>query len=664
MRTTIIYSFIIFSFLLATNLAKAQSYSVKAYATGNFIFCGKELPKNFSWLIEKKNEKGAWISVAELKAPVNLSECRARLSLMPKAVASVAPLDVETADFIWDKIKRSSASLDSLYSHADDPRFQFAAGVGWFDDNIKTPGTYQYRISRLSKSGSKTLIGESRVVFPAKPFEGEAIPLRYKINLGSIEISYDVTDQKNTAGLKLYRSIYQKTAFKEIGANTLFINEKDQMVAVLNDDDVKTGMTYSYVAVPYDGLGNLGKKAETVNVYFVTKPADIGLITQFTVTPQPEKGGNLLKWDFNQAGFVSSVEIYRSSSYEENYRRVVSLPASQKEYFDEENQAPSIAYFYYIVLNNGQASGMPSARVPSILEGKRENLIPPQDLSLTRNGNVVNLQFRRAGYDVRGYYVYRADGYTSDLHQLPRMIHSADSLIVYADSLPASNRPSVYSYAVASINTSYNISPVSERVNTVYSGGQLPVPDKLNVMLENEATRLVWINVSEFNSTVNGYEIYRKTINNGNVTGHEELLGTVNFMTNSYIDKTVLPGKNYVYRIRSIGTDANDESSFSLPYSISIPSDGLLSPGEVSAIVSSKKVTLRWTLPVTNDIQSVLIYRAVENEKEMLLKTLDAKAESYDDTSAKKGIMYYYFVVIKYKNGLESKPTDAVSAKI
>lgn len=663
MRTRI-YILALLSWFAVIPFAKAQSYSGKAYATGNFIFCGKELPKNFSYLVEKKSEKGDWISVAELKAPVNLSECRARLSLLPKVVASVSAFDSETADFIWEKIKKSSATLDSLYAHSGDPRFQYTVGVGWFDDGLKTPGTYQYRISRLSKSGGRTPIGETKVVFPAKPFEAEAIPLRYKINLGNIEISYDMTDIKNTVGLKLYRSIYQKTAFKEIGVKTLFTNEKGKMVAVLNDDDVKTGLTYSYVAVPYDGLGNMGKRAETVNVYFVTKQADVGLITQFTVTPQPEKGGNLLKWDYNQAGFVSSVEVYRSTSYEKDYRRVVSLPSTQKEYFDEENLAPSIAYYYYLVLNNGQGNSMPSTRVPAILQGKRENFIPPQDLSLTRNGNVVKLQFRRVGYDVRGYYVYRANGYSSELHQLPRMIHSTDSLVVYTDTLPLSNRSSVYSYAVASINTSYNISPVSNRVNTVFSGGQLPVPDKLNAMLENDEVRLVWNDVSGLNSALSAYEVYRKTVNNENETEPEKLLETVNFMTNSIKDNTVLPGKKYIYRVRSIGADAGDASSFSLPYSIYMPTSGLLPPGEVSAIASSQKVTLKWTLPLSEDIESVLLYRAAENEKATLLKTLDAKAESYDDASVKKGTIYYYFVVIKYKNGLESKPTDSVSAKV
>lgn len=441
--------FFIFGLFVFLQITEAQSSESKSYATGNFIFCGKELPRNFSWLIEKQDDKGKWTAIAELHAPESAAECRARLMSLPEAVSAVTEISQGITDYIWEKIQRPSATLDSLYAHSRDPRYQYIAGAGWFDDGIKNPGTYRYRISRLSRSQSKTLESETSVTFPPGPSLAEAVPLRYKVNMGYIEISYELSDTKNSVGLKVQRSPYMQNMFREISAETMFVPEKGKMVALIRDKDVTNGLTYSYVAVPFDGLGNLGKPAETVNVYFVTKPADIGLITGFTVTPQPDKGGNLLKWDYDHSAFVNAIEIYRSTSYNDNYRRVASLPAGQTEYFDDSNLEPSITYFYYIVINNGFGNSLPSARAPAILKGKKENVIPPQDLTLTRNGNVVTLKFRRVGYDVRGYYVYRANGYESQLYQLPRMLHSTDSLLTYTDTLAVSSRSSVYSYAVA-----------------------------------------------------------------------------------------------------------------------------------------------------------------------------------------------------------------------
>lgn len=655
---------IAFALLIFMQIAVAQNYKSQSYTTGNYIFCGKELAKNFSWLIEKQDAKGKWISVAEIQAPKNVADCRARLMSLPRVVSAITEISDGMTDFIWNKIKAPSATLDSLYIYSTDPRWQYVAGAGWFDDGIKSPGTYKYRVSRLTSSRNKTTVSETSVVFPPQPYNAEAIPLRYKVNMGYIEISFELSDMVNTAGLKLQRSPYLKNDYKDVSAETMFAQEKGKMVALVRDRDVTTGMIYSYVAVPYDGLGNRGKPSEPVNVNFITKPADIGIVTEFTAMPQPDKGGNLLKWDYDHAAFVNAIEIYRSTSYNDNYKRVASLPAGQNEYFDGADLQPSVTYYYYAVLNNGTGNSLPSARVPAILRGNKENVIPPQDIAASRNGNVVTLRFRRVGYDIHGYYVYRADGYTSELHQLERMLHSTDSLLTYTDTLPVSSRSAVYSYAVASVNTSYNISPVSSRVSISFSGGLMPVPDRLNAMLEDNAVKLVWSDVAGLNPSITAYEVYRSIKSQGKESGNEQLLGTVNFMSNSYADKQVMPGMNYVYRVRCIAADTTDVSSFSLPYSFYVPAGNALPPGEVTAIASSKVITLKWTLPVVDDIQSVLVYRAPENGKESLLKTLDGKAESFTDDSAEKGKMYYYFIVIKYKNGLESRPADAVSARI
>lgn len=50
--------------------------------------------------------------------------------------------------------------------------------------------------------------------------------------------------------------------------------------------------------------------------------------------------------------------------------------------------------------------------------------------------------------------------------------------------------------------------------------------------------------------------------------------------------------------------------------------------------------------------------------KEMkVLEMLKADAETFEDTSAKKGVMYYDFLTVKYKSGAESAPSGWASAK-
>lgn len=651
------------SIILLWNTSFAQTYSSRAYATGNFIFCGKELPKKFSYLIEKQSSSGQWTSVAELAAPTNLADCKARMMSLPSSVSSITQIQTAVTEFIWQRINKPNSTLDTLFAYGSDPRYQYVAGTAWFDEDVKKAGTYKYRISHLGRTGETTFPTEVSVTFPTSKLNAKAIPLRYKLNLSNIAVSYDIATNKDVVGLKLFRGIYLQKNYKEISPEMMFTSEKGKMVAQLTDNDVTNGFTYSYVAIPYDGLGNFGTPSDTVNVYFVTKPADIGMVTDFTVTPNMEKAGNLLKWSYRKSAYVNLVEIYRSVSYNGTYKKIASLGSNQTEYFDNSSIQPTVTYFYYIIINNGIGNSLPSARVPAILQGNKQNVIPPQDLTLTKKGNIVTLNFRRVGKDVRGYYVYRADGYDAELQQLPRMLLSISDELTYNDTLPASVNSSIYSYAVASINTSYNISPMSNRVNTSYSGGRLPVPSNLDGKYADNKVMLMWNDVSSLNNTISSYQIFRKTVLNNKKEKSEELIANVEFATNYFEDTSVLPGRDYIYRVRCVASDTTDVSSLSLPFSVYAPADAIMPAGEISAVSAENKILLRWTLPMVENIESVNIYRAPENGKEMLLKTLSSSSEKFEDTTVQRGMMYYYFITIKYKNGLESKPTDAVSAK-
>lgn len=233
---------------------------------------------------------------------------------------------------------------------------------------------------------------------------------------------------------------------------------KNEPVAFVRDENPELGMTYSYFAVPYDGLGNLGNPSDTINIYLVSKDADLGLITYFEVTSIPDKGGNMLKWNYDTKTWINLIEIYRSELYNDQYELVSTVSPNVREYFDSYDINPAKSYFYYIKLNDGLGNSIPSARFPAVLEGKKANAVEPQDLELIRNGNVVTLKFRPVGHDIRGAYVYRANGYQAPLEQLPRIVLSTDSIVTYVDTLPMQQRPEVYSYAVASVNISHNLS--------------------------------------------------------------------------------------------------------------------------------------------------------------------------------------------------------------
>ena len=165
---------ILLAMMLTLHITATGSES-KAYQTGIFVFCGKEIPKSFSYIIEKKTGTNTWKPVAELKAPESEAACKASLMQLPAVIEAVTPVSQSTIAFVWEKIKKS-VTVDSLYAYSTDPRYQYVAGTGWFDDGIRDAGIYSYRIKRLNKNGTMSQISDISVSFPAKQPELKAAP--------------------------------------------------------------------------------------------------------------------------------------------------------------------------------------------------------------------------------------------------------------------------------------------------------------------------------------------------------------------------------------------------------------------------------------------------------------------------------------------------------
>jgi len=642
----------------------AQNLTGRAYKTGNYIFCGKDLPKHFSYLIEKKSSTDTtWKTVAELKSPLNEAECKAAIMELPQAIASLTTVEDASIHLFWQRLQTVLVS-DSLYAYAFDPRYQSAAGIAWFDNNLKQPGDYHYRVSKLSKSGTKSRVSEGTISFPGNPFNGTLRAARFQLAGNAIDISYEVNDSLNTAGVILYRSLYKQNKFIEINPSLLFTKQKNRIVALVTDASVIKGLTYSYYAIPFDALGNRGRATDTLNIYNVSKQSDIGIITSFDATPITERQGVELKWNLKSNLNTTSIEVFRSLSYDGAYKNIASLPPSATHYFDASRLKPATTYYYYIAINNGYGNSLPSARTPAILKGNKRNFLPPQNLTISRKENVVSLTFHRLDRDTRGYYVYRADGYVAPLQQLPRILLSTDSIVKYNDTLPKTTTSAVYSYAVASENTSYNISPQTERVNVRYSGGMLPIPNKINAMLIQKAIFVTWENMSDVNSAVSGYKIFRKSDVNDLETEPERVIATTTNTNNNYTDTLLVDGRHYSYRVQSLGLDSTDVSSLSMPVGVLFPEILPLQPGLVSAIAANTKILLKWTLPADPSLSKIKIYRATENQMAELIKELPLSIETFEDTAAQPGTTYFYYIITVNKKGKESKPTDPVSAKL
>lgn len=656
--------FLLFIVVNISAMACAQSFKSKSYKTGIYVFCGNELPKRFSYIIEKKTPADtAWKIIAELKAPKSEADCRKTMLSLPASIASFTNIQDREIKKLWQQIQ-SARTLDSLYAFGLDPRFQYAAGCVLLDENVPAHGIYQYRISKLERNGTKTLVNEERVNFPSNSYNCKLTPVKFKPGEENIRITYAVSDTFNTAGIKLYRSKYEEKKFSEIPSNVFFTNENNRLVAQVTDAGTVPGITYTYVGVPVDALGNEGTPADTLHIYNIVKPSDVGLIQKFDVTPKEKERGNLLEWKLKTDKGIASVDVYRSQTYDGTYKKLISLTPKESKYFDDKDLTPSKASFYYILVNNGYGNSLPSARIPAILQGNKQNLFPPQNITAARNGKIVKLTFLKLEPDTRGYYIYRATGYTAPLKQMQRMLLSSDSLLTYIDTLPESNLPEVYSYAVADINNSYNISPLSERVSVQTSGSNLPAPSGVAAIYRGNNVFVTWKDVSIINPSVTGYKLYRvESDEEGKEKGMPYVITETNG-ENLFTDTKISEGIRYHYYVQTIGLDTADVSSLSRNASILIPEQTTINPGNVTAIAAQNKIVIKWDLPADSSLNRIRVYRAVSNQKATLIKDLPATEKQFEDTTVEVNTMYYYFITTVNSQNKESKPTSAVSAKV
>ena len=646
--------------LLPVVTGNAQSLESRAYSTGVYIFCGSEIPRNFHYLIEKKNASGEYETVAELRAPQNAAALKANLLNLPGSLMAMMPIPTELADYLWNR-QNFSHTIDSLYAYQYDPKILAAVGCSWFDDGISTEGTYQYRVSKVYRT-DVFVLGEISQRFPENKYKGTLSILRFEPAGTHITLHYRLSDKQLTYGVALFRSHLMEKNYQIVPAEASFTSLSGEMVAVVHDETVAKGMAYSYVALPFDALGNPGIASDTINVYNFNNMSDIGILEEFNVTADKQKKGVQLTWKMKSNFYIHSYEIFRSKDYDGEYQRVITLPAEENSYFDEVDFDYGAAYFYYMVVNNGYGANMPSARTPVVLEGDRENFMPPQNLTATLTGNVVELSFETVDPDTKGYQVFRGEGYVGEL-SLIASFSSLEPFTTYTDTLPLSIKPGIYSYAVADVNSSYNVSPMSDRVSVQFSGGMLPIPSNVFVQLRDNEIFVVWDDMHRQNAFIGGYNVWRTTLENDETVEAAQIVATTGYDENAYFDQQIVPGKQYRYEIESV--DLNGEtSSRSLHAGVTVPQQLPLPPGQVSAFPTDNSILLRWDNPFDESIQSIRIYRSVLNAQASLLKELPADLNTFEDKTAKKGEQYFYYVVTINQRGEESKADEPVSTRI
>ncbi len=659
----------IFVFLISTLFVTSLVAQVPAVFTGPaglYIKAGKEFPRQFIYRIEMKDKSGSWQRIQQLTFPKHEAEFRTRIM---DAAALLPHLSYPTeADItrVWKKAM-GKTTVDSLYLDAANPLFYYAFGLGTI---LRINPGGQENLFRVVKLDPNTagIISEIEVKASGntKPLNTKIKSIGYRASGKTVSIDFEVLDFDRMQDVQVFRGHRFRKDFEEIRAPGFFSKKDGKYILTILDEGTLNNMAYSYFVVPFDLMGTMGISSDTLDVNSVAEKSMITYFKDFKATSLEDENGIKLSWSLSSPKDVVSVEIYRSLSYDGEYQRIASVSPSETGYTDFDVE-PVTGYFYQCQFNGNYQKSFPAPRIPAMLHANQPNLFPPNGITATVSGNIVQLSWNRQDKDTHGYYLYKGDGFEGELRLFSRLITSSEQTVQYSDTLEVSDTTRTLSYAVADVNTSYAISLPSERTAIQIPAGRIPFPTGLTARKSDQSVLLIWEDVMVSNSNISGYQVFRTVEDpEGRLIEERRMLspGNNTFTHNYFNDTLAKPGTTCVYEIRSVGLSPDILSSFCQPVRVVLPEKELLPPSNIKLFTSGNQVIIQWDEPLGQEIEYVLITRTGSDKKVHEVRAGSTAENEWIDTGLKSGETYYYFLSTVGKNGKESNSSEPLGITV
>lgn len=640
----------------------AQDYWVKPGKNGIFIKFGKELPKGFEYRLERKPAEGtSWKTIKTFIVPQSKEEVKSRMMLaVSKNPFYGMPGDGVIAHF-YGRIKASSIS-DSLYFYASNPLFIQCSGAGYFDTDALPGVKYEYRITKVHNN----LEMSRPVTLKADVFPAVSPNYAYKFSSveasgNSIHLSWSFTKNKYPFGVRVFKEVYMQTTRQEIFPAISFIEQGDSIFASFTDKEVAERITYRYTVIPFDAFGNEMPPSDAVIVLNVKPFGEAIQLLKFTATSREKENAIRLSWKYKSMKAMNGITIYRSENFDNGFVELTHIPASDTSFMDY-NVQPVKNYYYFMVFDNIYGQSPPTIKVIGMLKPNHKSKLAPQQVKVTQVPEGNKISWLRTEPDTKGYYVFRGNGYKSQLVQLTDIIESDSIYNSYIDKTGNLMVGINHSYVVRSINTSSSISPMSDTVYAQPLRKEIPVPLNLRIIPYNDKIMLVWEDMHAISTDVLGYRIYRwETTPEGKKITEPKII-CKQIELNNYFD-SIKQDVHYNYYITSLGV-MNTESNKSISVEYFKPFPKPIAPGGIRAIAMSNSILIHWDEPAVNDIKEYRLYREIIGSQPKMITVFKPGTTDYADNAVEIGKSYFYRISSVNLKGVESEKSDEVGISI
>jgi hypothetical protein len=440
----------------------------------------------------------------------------------------------------------------------------------------------------------------------------------------------------------------------------------DSLYVSIVDTLVGLSKYYQYVVVPQDYYGNLGTPSDTV-LATTFDFRQVSIPDRLQTQSMKDTAGLKLTWRLRDTANVVSVEILRSLDADTGFVRIATVPPAQTSYLDETTE-PMQQYFYRLVATGpfGERS-VPSARAFGIYESPLSPL-PPRLVQAEGIKNGVQLTIENSDPTIIGYRIYRNARYGDSLTLISGLVPraSAPTTSFLDSSLGLSGRRSC-GYAVRSESKSHVLSSFSD---TLYARPiipiQLPTPTGLSATQPDgemqKTVNLFWVDLTAYDDAVRGYRVFRRKVDSKAKSAFKPLFDSLlSAQENYFTDTTFTEFGIYEYAVQAFGM-FESESALSASVQVEYKKLPPAPPADVRAIPTTEGVRITWGEVVQERLTGYKLYRYERGKTPTVLATLKPDEQTFLDTSAKKGTLYFYFVTSVAKTD-ESVPSEEVGLR-
>jgi len=512
----------------------------------------------------------------------------------------------------------------------------FAKNLGQYfvDISVKKDKLYMYTIEAYK--GKKMVFQRSILANTFKKAKQyDFMWTRAKQSSSGMELSWDVNGEFNY--YNIYRKKEGEKSFRKLNKDLMFISkEYAQKTRVLyTDKDIKLGESATYYIRKVDMFAREGEPSKHFKAKMkISKKVKPNSVKNLFVVSKDTK----IKIKWGKSSNVLGYNIYRSTIYQGNFRKINKKLIKKEVYFDKNFEVDK-NYYYYVTAVNMHGESKPSM---TMLAYARDTTKPlkPTNLTVKTKAGLVSLKWDEVkDKHLAGYRVYVSmDEDAAQWSLINRDILKTNSF-EHNRSKTLSRFP--YYYRVSAVDTTFNESYPSKIVKV-----QLPDVTAPKQPFVKKFKAYVSKIVIEWNKIIvydlAGYNVYRK------VDKKLEKLNKKLLKNSMYIDNNPLQGANeYVV----VAVDKSGNESAKTKSKVVYLKD--ITPVKIENFKLSKtKDGIKASFTCRDkDYAGFKLFRSSGEINEYFNVSNFVKSKSYIDKSISKKTTYFYMIKAYDKSG-------------